>query len=439
MVATKTDRATITVINPVMWKRNRPAPLTWVRIAINTLVGVMVLTFYSSVQGATRTAGIVTNGAFLISEKPNVKREGHYVHGLVGYLPIGTRVYVEKNKAEKIKNRAEGRLETYYPASSSIGVHGLLREDRFVLVKDKPLAVVVSLQGVPLHNSDPSKRYESKIKIGRYDGAWLEITGDADEEFFRADLNRRNGTSEALKTKSVRLWREYVKKGSVILVEPSTLEEHSPPVPEWSEAEKPDDNWIREKLNGFSSEKIRRFLGFVYDIECLVRGSAAIELGVKFLGNGLSFDLSTDLKDQGHMFRLWRQRLNMNDGESSYLILKNIRCDGSRPERLLQYTLREEMADPESEDRKDAFVRLEDLAADQSQWTLSLTGTNAPFRMVRISNEQDYQKILKRLEELAASSSDGFIAQIPPEKRDVLLNFIVREISYFNHRDLTSN
>ena len=57
-----------------------------------------------------------------------------------------------------------------------------------------------------------------------------------------------------------------------------------------------------------------------------------------------------------------------------------------------------------------------------------------PYKMVRITNEQDYIKVLGQLNELV-DKGHSFISEKSRDDQEILLNFILREISYFEHRD----
>lgn len=408
------------------------------------IVVTAVLGFSTPVHPADYTVGIVTQGAFLLAENPNIKRGGRDVHGLVGYLPIGTRVYFNKDRSRAITNLTKAKIETYYPVYSSIGINGLLREDLFIQVKDKPIAVVVS--ETTLHNPDPAKDpdpdngiYKELLRIGRYDNAYLEIMGRSPTHF-HAVLNRRGDTATNLpKEEPVRLWKTLVDEGLVIMVESNqSFDEQSIPAPKWKNAQELDESWIielarkiKDKL-GYRLDNVEAILGnanSIDNIQCLIKASADAELGFNVFSNGLSFQLDMTVKEYSQTIQLMRRKLQLDGGNQTtdYLLLRNVKCDGGTPERLQRLTLQEGV---NPKDR--ASVRFKDLATEQSKWVVSLQGSKVPSRMIRIENEQGYMRALTRLDDLT-DAGDSYISRLSPEMRDILLNFILREISHFEH------
>ena len=388
-----------------------------------------------SVHATDYTVGVVTQGAFLLSQEPNVTRDGKDVHDLVGYLPIGTRVYFRR-EPKTIDNLTKAQPEIYFRAYSSIGIDGLLREDLFIPVVDKPVAVVVSK--TTLHNPDPAKGvFRKLLVVGRYDNVYLEITGESDTHY-DAILNRKDRMANLPQRERVRLWKKLVENGSVIKVYPQNVDEKNLPVPKWSEKEKLSDDVVKELINQIESklsddlEQITAMLRDADTIQCFLKASINAEMGFKVFGNGLSFLLDMPIKDHSQMFRLMQYRLEMPDENqrTNYLLLQNIRCKLGAPERLQRLTLQEDVYGP----HKRVSVHLNDLEARTSKWVISLQGSDLPFAMIRIADEQGYMRALNQLDELM-TSGDSFISESSPSKQDILLNFILREISYFEHRD----
>ena len=398
---------------------------------------IVSIAFTSSVPAyaADYEVGIVIQGAFLLSEEPNVRREGKDVHGLVGYLPIGTPIYF-KAEPRTINNLTKAHTETYFQIFSGLGINGLLRNDLFIPIRDNPIAVVVST--TDLHNPDPAKGETKKLlTIGRYDNAYLEIIGE-DETHYHATLHRRDNLSGLPPSEPVRLWKEVVEQGLVIVIEPQTFDEQSLPVPKWSGPERLGDKTIKGIVeyvgDKFESEfaSAEAILRDADAIQCLLKASADADLGFRFFNNGLSFHLDMAVKDHSQMLRLMQLgvQLTGEDHETVYLLLQNVKCDGWNPERLQRLTLQEGVYDPE----RRASVRLKDLAAQPSQWIISLQGREFPFRMIRIADEQGYMSVLAHLDGLATSGK-SFISELTPKKKEILLNLILRNISYFEHRD----
>ena len=402
-----------------------------------TAAGLLLVAFLFVVpaRATDYMVGVVTKGAFLLSEEPNVFRDGHLVHGLVGYLPIGTRVYFE-NESRVVDNLTEAQTEIYFHVYSSIGIEGLLREDLFTPVVDKPVAIV--LGATTLHNPDPAKGESKKLlNVGRYDNVYLEVTGESDTHYF-AILNRRESMPGLPETEEVRVWKKLVEKGVVIVVEPQNFSKQSLPVPIWDRRDTLEEDFVDiivEKIKTkFEDEldQVKAFLGDANTIQCLVKATAEAEFGFRVFSNGLSFQLDMPIKDHSQMFRLKQRGLRMAGEQqfTTYLLLQNVQCDGRDPERLRRLTLQEGVYDPD----KRASVRLKDLERRPSKWVISLQDATVPFRMIRIADEQGYMRVLSQLNELVTAGG-SFISESSPSTQDILLNLILREISHFEHRD----
>ena len=435
MDATKTVPVGITVIEMAARTASRFCAFGRMKATIAAGLVAVVLVFVVPVHAMDYMVGVVTKGAFLLSEEPNVLRDGHNVHGLVGYLPIGTRVYF-KDESRAVDNLTEARTEIYFRVYSSIGIEGLLREDLFKPVVDKPVAVVIS--ATTLHNPDPAKgKFRKLLDVGRYDNVYLEITGESDTHF-NAVLNRRDSMLDLPKREPVRVWKKLVEKGLVIVVEPQYFDKQTLPVPRWDKRETLRDNFVNRIIDEiqvrFDGEldQVRAFLGDANTIQCLVKATAEAELGFKVFSNGLLFHLEMSFKDYSQMFRLKQRRLRMVGEQQpiDYLLLQNVQCDGRDPERLRQLTLQEGVYDPDNR----ASVHLKDLEGRPSKWVISLQDSTVPFRMIRIEDEQGYMRVLSELNDLVTAGG-SFISESSPNKQDILLNLILREISHFEHRD----
>lgn len=425
----------ITAIDSVL---HSPSRFGWgTRFALATAI-TAGLVFSASVRAADYAVGIVTKGAFLLAEKANVKRDNLWVHGRVGYLPVGTRVYVE-NKPKTLNNFRVGGKETYFRVQSSIGISGLLREDRFIQVKDKPIAVVDTSYTIAIHGPKPVRgKFKKILEVGHYDGVYLEITGDDKLEYMPAILHRPKQTKNLPKTEPVRLWQEHVRNDLVEVVKPQTVNDQIPPFPVWGEPEILDFDFIKKTL-GHLGKKANDFLGpnVLTDadaFQCLLKGNAKLALGFELFSNGLSFDLDLAFKQQDHMFRLKQQKLTISKGERTYVMLKNVKCDGANPERLQKFTVQE----GEDDTAKRESVWLKDLEKKPSQWIVSLTGKEAPMRMIRINGETEYQAALKRIDEFVRQGN-SFIGELPPQEKLILLNLILREIATFQNPALVAS
>lgn len=408
--------------------------------AVAIIFHVLFLVFINIAYGneiPKGTVGVVTKNTFLLSRDANVKRENKYVYGLVGYLPIGTRIYIE-GKKRTVNNLSLGTPEIYYPISSSIGIGGLIREDRIRLVTTNPIGVVVSSNEIALHHPDPKRgKWKKLLTMGKYGGDYLEILGNVEDEFYSAMLHRSVQVEGLPKSEPVRVWGELVKSGSIFIVNPANSYDAPVPVPVWSDKKKIDlgmiDNLveaIKEKL-GDNIDDLKPFLTEFDGIQCLLSSDAKASLGFKLFGTGLSFDLKASFKEQDHMYRFTRRQLTSGDKHETYTFLQNVSCEGSTPKRLQQLTIQEGVYNPDRRIR----IELQDFKLSTEPWKTTLSGKDKPFRMIQIRGEADYFNALKFLDRQVAIHDDSFISSVSPEKKEILLNAILREISFFEHRE----
>lgn len=75
---------------------------------------------------------VVTHGALLLDERAQLQ----------GYLPVATVVWLDGPERE-IYNRREGRAERYAAVQAQSGASGLLRQDLYVAIGDRTIAVPI--------------------------------------------------------------------------------------------------------------------------------------------------------------------------------------------------------------------------------------------------------------------------------------------------------
>ena len=399
-------------------------------------VAVVGLAVNASAWSSEYKIGIVLGNTFLVSEQPDTQRNNRLVHGLVGYLPTGTRVYFV-DEQRTINNLTEASPENYYKVFSSIGISGLIREDRLVRVEGKH-SIAKVIGPIWLHHPNPDKGvFKKLLKIGRYDSAYLEITA-SDKTHYYATLIRTENVAGLPKEEPVRLWKQFEEAGEVIIVEPQLFDDKSLPAPRSSDIMPLDNDSINlivdkiaSKLNNVDNDDVRTFLNGIGSYQCLLSANANVDFGFEILRNGLYFELDMPLLKQDQMIRLTKRILNFKrDKPIEYILMQNVKCNDGNPERLHRLTLQEGVIEFE----KRVSVRLQDLAESDSRWVTSLQGNKLPYKMVRIANEQDYIKVLNQLKKLL-DAGNSFISQISLGEQEFLLNFILREIGYFEHRD----
>jgi len=382
---------------------------------------------------------IVTENAFLLSMRPDTPREGVQVHSLVGYLPGGTVVSVGEERV--INNLTRGVEETYHSVISETGFSGLLRSDLFVRVETRPIVVPTASYEIPIHQPNATLASPRvRFFLGRFDGNYLEITGETEEGFYDVLLHR-SGSSVALPaTEAGRLKKSYEKQGQVSIVWPGSGEKLVESFASWRAALLASDGSlgpVLEKLSQRTNQDIqilKAFLGDINNLQCVLASSAEGEVGFKVFSNGFSVNLDVALKETNMKYSIAAQKLREGSAETLYTGLSVVRCNGLQPERLVRFTLQEGLL---SADRR-VSVRLEDLEMSQSPWVTTLQGNDVPNKMVQISGWAEYNQMLRELDRLAMTGTT-YLAELPGQKRLLLLNYILSRIAYFEYRDLITN
>ena len=246
--------------------------------------------------------GLVKQGSFLLNKTPNTLRDGLWVHGLIGYLPTGTRVII-KDKQD-VTNLRTSDNETYYFVKSEFGIQGLLREDLLIKANGRKLAVSIASYPIQIHQSvatlqNPHKRFT----LGRHGGDYLEITGESEEGFYDVILHRAIYKSIGLpETEKARLKKLYVNQNQVALLDPSEKSLKKEFDSTWSSIVGADDDSFKKIINkikdkiGTDFDKIKSIITNINDLQCLLCGSFNGELGYKVFSNGFSLKLDAELK-----------------------------------------------------------------------------------------------------------------------------------------------
>ena len=384
--------------------------------------------------------GLVKEGSFLLSEAPNILRDGIWVHSLIGYLPTGTRVIVKNKKL--VTNLKTSDDETYYLVKSEMGIHGLLRDDLLIQSNGKKLAVSIASYPIQIHQpnatlDNPSKRFT----LGRHGGNYLEVTGESEEGFYDVVLHRANYESTGLpETEKARLKKFYVERKQVALLDPNDSSLAREFDISWSSVTLANENIFQDVINTIKDktagdfEKIKTIITDANDLQCLLDSSLDGELGFKIFSNGFSLGLDVELKKKGIKYIFETKKLSRDISAKYYSGIGIVKCDGVNPVRLQNFTIQEGLY---SSDKRFS-VTLSELEKSKSKWITTLQGKTIANKMVRISGWNEYNQILKELNGYA-KSGDGYLSRLPDKSRLILLNYVVSQIGFFEHREFITN
>ena len=409
---------------------------------ITGFVLIVFVTLFSSIVQAqeptTVKLGLVKNGAFLLSPEPDTLRDNLLVHSLTGYLPTGTRVVIGDEKI--VTNLSSSDDEKYYFVKSELGISGLLREDLLIHANGRRLAISIASYLIQIHQPNatlekPTKRF----KIGRYGGDYFEVTGETEAGFYDVILHRASYESTGLPaTENARLKKIYVEKKQVSFLDPSNADLLTEFNKAWNTVVDINDSYFDDVLNTVKNnmgednlEKIKTMLGDINNLQCLVGATGDGEFGFKVFSNGFSIKLEAELKQSGIKYLFDMKKLSLDNDTKYYSSISTIKCEGLKPIRLQKFTMQEGGLSID----KRFEISLSDLEKSKSKWINTLQGQDVSTKMVRISGWEQYNQLLKELNEYAKSGT-GYLSTLSEKTRLVLLNYIVSRISHFEHRDL---
>ena len=376
---------------------------------------------------------IITKGTLLRSETP-ITVSAIPSHPVIGYLPVGTRIVV--GRPVTLINLSQSVEEGFYAVTSSLGISGLVRHDRFVRIKRHPIAVSISDFQIRLHRPDATQITDRGIFLGRYLGNYLEIVGDNHRLFYDAILHRSESVGSLPESEPVRLWKRFVQVGLVVVVDVPKPSAKAIKMPKWSK-DLPLDNVIIQKVSSVIKNKIglknvEAFFRDIHTLQCRLTADASAGFGFKIFNNGLEFNLGFAFKEKDHAIVFQMFKLVTSKRTETYTVLRNVICDGFAPERLIRITIQEGAHNP----NKRITQRLKDLERRTEKWTISMQGSRKAFKMITVNGWNEYKAILQELEGRATGSADSYLSQVSPIKRELLLNFIIAQIAHFEQGDL---
>jgi hypothetical protein len=403
---------------------------------------IVFVSLFSGISQAQESGivelGLVKNGAFLLSQEPDTLRDNLLVHSLTGYLPTGTRVVIGEQKV--VTNLSSSDDEKYFFVKSELGLSGLLREDLLVHANGRRLAISVASFLIQVHQPNATlEKPVKRFKIGRYGGDYFEVTGETELGFYDVVLHRANPESTSLPpTEKARLKKLYVENKQVSFLDPSDADLLTEFNKAWNTIVDINDGYFNDVLNTVKNnmgeqnlENIRSMLGDINNLQCLVAANADGEFGFKVFSNGFSVKLEAGLKQSGIKYLFDMKKLSLDNDTKYYSSISAIKCEGSKPIRLEKFTMQEGGLSV----NKRFEISLSDLKKSKSRWINTLQGQDVSTKMVRISGWEQYNQLLKELNEYAKSGT-GYLSTLSEKSRLVLLNYIVSRISHFEHRDL---
>lgn len=407
-----------------------------IRVLLFTVAVVWLL--HPQVYAENLRAAFVIKGAFILSEEPTIWRNGRLVHDLIGYLPIGTVVYLNpESKARELFNYDRDMYEHYLFVETDIGLAGLLRTDLKVDLTETRVLIPVGNRRIPIRTQNSTKYHARTLsEFSRSDGVYLTVIDDQDPEFYDVELPWTG--SEERPPDRGRLRKRWAQEGEVLLLYPENI---GPEHPRISAGEIDQDGGylskIAEKVRGavgMDTAVIKSFLKDLDSLKCMLSAKADIDIGVKIFGAGLGLEFALALKDKDRFYHLGQCVYYQGDEVyMRFITLKDIACRDQRPHRLMNFLLQEADLDP----AKRAVVSIDDLPESlKGEWKRSFQGAEAPRRMIRIDGYDSYHRAFSFLERESAQGG-GYLSTLTAYDRRIVINTILSEIAYFTRPEIT--
>ncbi len=404
------------------------------------LVFIVLLAFShgSAAAGAGRAA-FVKSGAFLLSRKATVFRDNRFFHDIVGYIPVGTVVYYDPQADPKeMFNYDRSTYEQYRWVESDIGTAGLLRTDLKRDIEDDILVAVANRRIVI--QTQNSTRYDvhKLSEFSRADGVFLTVVDDTDPDFYIVDLPWTAAADRP--PDRGKLFKRFVEDGQVRRLSAETVRTEYPRVYEREKgrltepevASGPDylkeiSARIAARIDA-SADDIHLFLKNLDQIRCMLSSRADLDLGVKVFGAGLGLNFALDLKEKDRFWDMGHRVYYKGDRiYKEFVTLKAIACRDNSPYRLEHFLLSEADLNP----NRRVLVWSEDIDRSLApQWGPSAQGAEPTRYMFSITGIASYEKAFSFLEARSENGS-GYLSQLAPADRRILINIILSEIAYF--------
>jgi len=392
-----------------------------------------------SVLAGTNQAAFVKSGAFLLSREATVFRDDRFYHDIVGYIPVGTVVYYEAGRPPKdMFNYDRSQYEGYVWVNSDIGLAGLLRADLKRDILDDILVPVANRRFV-IQTSSSTKYDTHKLsEFSRSDGVFLTVIDDSDPDFFIVDLPWTASLDRA--PDRGKLFKRFVEDGQVRRLSPETVQTEYPRVYEKkrnTSAEPPvdaDPDYLRdisekiaERIDD-SADAVHLFLKNLEQIRCILSSDADLDLGVKIFGAGLGLNFALSLKEKDRFWDLGKRVYYKGDRiYKEFVTLKAIACKDNSPYRMEHFMLSEASLNP----NRRVLVWADDIDRNLAPaWGPSAQGSESTKTMFPITGIGSYERAFSFLETQSENGS-GYLAELTPADRRILINIILSEIAYF--------
>lgn len=366
------------------------------------------------------TLGFVKAGAFVIPKEVNAKLKDYQTRLRVGYLPVGSVVWM--NECKSLNENASSGIpveKAYCEIDSEVGISGLIRKDRIHILSG-PVIVALGKDPIPVYGSDGKKAYSP---FSRNSGIYVDVIGKIENSVIPVmrPYTKPNPIPGLLKISEL--------GNNVRLLNPKNLKLKKATIERLGNFSKDiikkrfgdDIGKYFSKINN-AVNKLEKQLGLVNNIACLIDGSVYADIGLKFFGTGAGVKIQAKLKNSGEMFKFRASVLSVGDQSTIVSSINRYACTNPpapQPNWMME------------------FISVGAPEANPTE-VLTVVGPSKPKgifvvqddpKMIEIGQWEDYEQKYKNI--WKGISQKEFVKGMSDQARKVYAHYILSQISSF--------
>lgn len=390
-----------------------------------SFVGRLLIVLVVLTTGSIRAeeVGFVKKGAFVIPAKVNVELLAHQTRLRVGYLPVGSVVWIGECFL-LTENASTGLTQEkkYCKIESEVGISGLLRYDRFHVLS-KPVVIALANEQIPVYPIQGTKPY---APFSRNSGVYVDVTGKIS-----------NGKLPVLRPytepKPLAGYLKIEELGDKVrYLDPTALKiekANFKGLLDYSEG-KVSNQFGDVVLDYFSEirkaiQKLETKLNIVSNVACLIEGEVFAKLGVSFLGSAAGAKISAKLKQGGETFGFDATVLSVGNSRSLISSINRYACTSPPfPERewMIEFI---SVGAPQNNP-----TEILQVIGNREQEQIHVIPDDP--KIFKIRSWEDYERSYSHL--LREMSQKNFVRLMNDQQRIVHTHYVLSKIADFQSR-----
>jgi len=368
-------------------------------------------------------AGFVREGAFVISREPNAVINGVPTRTKLGYLPVGSVVFVRNcfpvREGASQRGMIAPRERDYCDVTSEVGINGLVRKDLIQVIEERWVAIAIGDSEVLIRRKDLATKLSS---FSRTSGVFVEVIGRENPEFYRVRLPWSEGQEGFIEAADQERNLIRLLDGNSLDVAPVEFRS----VRDYTTDHLPT-SYIAQKLDE-TVDRIAEELDVVENLECLVDLSIVGETGVRIFGNGLGLKGAVEFFSKGFMYDtdvdlMFRGRSPL----LTFVTVKKLKCENNPlPHPATMTSLSLFVDRPPKEGNRVLWLKGTEGGEDGAHIVVDVN--DAP-PMIKISNWYDYQRELTTLRRNVPGNV--FLRSLEPSDREAVLHYMLSKAAFF--------